>query len=215
MCSSIGLFEEYCKSNGVRLEKTVPKTSQHNGIAKRMNRTICERIMCMLSYAKLPRSFWSEAMRTIVDLINFSPSDLLDCDIPSNVWIGKDISLGYLRVFGCRAFVHIPKNERSKLDSKAKWCICLGFGQEEFGYRLCDLVNNKIVWSKDIVFFEDQTIKDMDQTKKPKSLDEERVDLGLVVPPCVTHDEHRRDVQEEFVDTVGGNGGPAVDKVES
>lgn len=55
----------------------------------------------------------------------------------------------------------------------------------------------------------------MKQTKKPESLCEERVDLGPVVPPCVTYDEHRRDVQEEHVDTVGRNGVPTIDNVES
>jgi hypothetical protein len=75
-----GPFEEYCKSHGIRLEKTVPKTSQHNGVAEKMNRTIYERIRCMLSHAKLPKSFWGEAMKTVVDLINLSPSVPLNCD---------------------------------------------------------------------------------------------------------------------------------------
>jgi hypothetical protein len=44
-----GLFEEYCKSHGIRLEKTVPKTWQHNGVVERMNRTICENQMYALS----------------------------------------------------------------------------------------------------------------------------------------------------------------------
>ena len=52
---------------GIRLEKTVPKTPQQNGVAERMNRTICDRIGCMLSHAKLLKSFWGEAMRTTVD----------------------------------------------------------------------------------------------------------------------------------------------------
>jgi hypothetical protein len=52
-----GPFEEYCRSHVIRLEKTVPKTPQHNGVAERMNRTICERIRCMLSHAKLPKPF--------------------------------------------------------------------------------------------------------------------------------------------------------------
>lgn len=55
----------------------------------------------------------------------------------------------------------------------------------------------------------------MEQTKKPESLWEECVDLGPVVPPCVTHDERRRNVQEEHVDIVGRNGESAVDNVES
>jgi len=32
----------------------------------------------------------------------------------------------HLRVFGCKAFVHIPKDERKKLDAKTKECIYLG-----------------------------------------------------------------------------------------
>jgi len=130
-----GPFEEYCRNHGIRLEKTVPKTPQHNGVAERMNRTICERIRCMLSYAKLPKSFWGEAMKTAVDLINLSPSVPLNCDFPQRVWTGKDVSFEHLRVFGCKAFVHVPRDERSKLDSKAKQCIFLRYGHEEFGYR--------------------------------------------------------------------------------
>jgi len=52
-----GPFESYCKSQGIKLEKTVPKTPQLNGVAERMNKTIEERIQCMLSHAKLSKSF--------------------------------------------------------------------------------------------------------------------------------------------------------------
>ncbi|CAL2256839.1 unnamed protein product [Prunus armeniaca] len=104
------------------------KTPQHNGIAERMNRT-------MLSHAKLPKSFLGEALMTAVDLINLSPSAPLNSDVPNKLWSGKDISYNHLKVFGCRAFVHIPKYERSKLDVKSKECIFMGYGNEEFGYR--------------------------------------------------------------------------------
>ena len=59
-------------------------------------------------------------MRTIVDLINLSPSYPLEGDIPERVWTGKFVSFEHLRVFGCKAFVHVPRNERSKLDTKTK-----------------------------------------------------------------------------------------------
>ena len=52
-----GPFENYCKLHGIQLEKTVPKTPQQNDVAKRMNKTIEERIRCMLSPSKLPKSF--------------------------------------------------------------------------------------------------------------------------------------------------------------
>ena len=55
---------------------------------------------CMLSHAKLPKSFWREAMRTAVDLINFSPSVSLNGDVPERVWKGKDVSYDHLRAAG-------------------------------------------------------------------------------------------------------------------
>ncbi|KAI4357804.1 hypothetical protein L6164_001728 [Bauhinia variegata] len=135
-----------------------------------MNRTITKRIRCMLSHAKLPKAFWGEAMRTAVDLINLSPSIPLSGDIPERVWKGKDVSYKHLRVFGCRAFVHIPRDERFKLDGKSKQCIFLSYGNEEFGYKLWDPINKKIVRSRDVIFFEDQTIEDIEKEGKPKPI---------------------------------------------
>ena len=35
-----GGFKEYCAANGIRMEKTIPRTPQQNGVAEHMNRTI-------------------------------------------------------------------------------------------------------------------------------------------------------------------------------
>lgn len=113
----MGPFRNYCKSKGIRHPQSVPKTPQHNVIAKRMNKTIIERIQMMLSHANLPKRFSGEAIKTEVDLINLSPSAPLNDDVPNKFWTGKDASYKHLKVFGCRAFVHIPSDERSKLDS--------------------------------------------------------------------------------------------------
>lgn len=163
-----GPFEEYCKTFGIRLEKTPPKTPQLNGVAERMNRTIEERVRCMISHAKLSKSFWGEAVKTAVDIINLSPSGPLNKGIPDEVWSGKKISYDHLKVFGCLAFVHIPKDERAKLDSKTKQCIYLGSPKNEFGYRLWDPVKRKIIRSRDVIFFEDQTIEDLKQAEKSR-----------------------------------------------
>ena len=77
-----GPFESYCKFHGIRLENVVPKTPQQ---LERMNRTIEEMIRRMLSHSKLPKSFWGEAMRTSIDLINLSPSVPVKGDVPERV----------------------------------------------------------------------------------------------------------------------------------
>ena len=115
-----GPFEQYCREHGIRLEKSIPKTPQHNGVAERMNHTINDMIHCMLSHAKLSKAFWGEAKRTVVDIINLSPSVPLCYDIPQRVWTRKDVSYDQSRVFGYKAFVHIPRDERSKLDTKSR-----------------------------------------------------------------------------------------------
>ena len=86
--------------------------------------------------------------------------------IPNNVWYGKDVSYDHLRVFGCKAFVHVPKDERLKLDAKTRHCIFIGYGLDEFGYRLYDPIEKKLVRSCDIIFIENQTIEDIDKAEK-------------------------------------------------
>ena len=110
-------------------------------------------------------------------------------DVPERVWTGKDVSCDHLRVFNCRAFVHIPKDERSKLDVKAKPCIFLGYGHEEFGYRLWDPMSRKIVRSRDVVFLEDQLVDDGDKVEKASSFFEIGIRIDVVVPPTV-HANH-------------------------
>ncbi|CAA0820534.1 Unknown protein [Striga hermonthica] len=37
-------FKNYCAEHGIRHEKTVPGTPQHNGVAERINRTIMDKV---------------------------------------------------------------------------------------------------------------------------------------------------------------------------
>ncbi|KAF5942014.1 hypothetical protein HYC85_019656 [Camellia sinensis] len=48
--------EVYCASRGLYHETIVPGNPQYNGVAKRMNNTIVERVRCMLSMPKLLKS---------------------------------------------------------------------------------------------------------------------------------------------------------------
>jgi len=47
-------FEAHYKDHGIRHEKVPPKTPQVNGLAKRMNKTIAEKVRCMLLLNKWP-----------------------------------------------------------------------------------------------------------------------------------------------------------------
>lgn len=87
-------------------------------------------------------------------LINRAPSSQLDFDISEERWLGKRISYNHLRVLGCEAFAHVPKDQRMKLDPKSKRCIFTSYGEEQFGFCLWDPIAKKITRSGDVVFNE-------------------------------------------------------------
>ena len=147
------------ETQAIKLEYTLSKTLELNGLAEIMNRTIMERVRSMLSHAKLPKSYRVEVILTVVYLINRSPSVPLKVDVPQRVWTGRNVSYQHLREFGCLAYMHVAKDQRSKLDSKSKPCIFLGYSEHEFGYRLWELLDKKVVRSCDIVVLEDKTIE--------------------------------------------------------
>ncbi|KAK3014164.1 hypothetical protein RJ639_009029 [Escallonia herrerae] len=50
-------FQEFCSNNGIRLIRTVKRTPQENGLAKRMNKTIMERarVFIYIAYAHIDK----------------------------------------------------------------------------------------------------------------------------------------------------------------
>lgn len=111
-------FKDYCNKFGIKHEKIVPSTPQQNGVAERMNHTIMEKVRSMLSNSGLEKYFWAKSIRTTCYLINQSPTIYLDGSIPEEVWVGKKVTYSHLKIFECETFVHIPKDNRTKLDDK-------------------------------------------------------------------------------------------------
>eukprot|EP00253_Pinus_taeda_P029140 PITA_29140 len=137
-----------------------------------MNKTLRERARSMLSGAGLRQEFWSEAVDTACYLVNISHSSTLEDKTPQEVWTGKKPSLSCLRVFGCDAYVHAPKEKRTKLDSKSKKCIFIGYKDGLKGFTLWNPVTRKFVYSRDVVFREvKDVIKHEVHPKEPKKIE--------------------------------------------
>eukprot|EP00253_Pinus_taeda_P031665 PITA_31665 len=137
-----------------------------------MNKTLMERVRRMLSGVGLGQEFWVEAVETTCYLVNRSPSSALEDKTPQDVWTGKKPSLSHLRVFRCDAYVHVPKERRTKLDSKSKKCIFIGYKDGLKGYKLWKPVIRKVVYNQDVVFIEVKyVIKHEVPSKEPKNIE--------------------------------------------
>ncbi|KAG8499626.1 hypothetical protein CXB51_006086 [Gossypium anomalum] len=144
-------FNRLCKSEGIVRHLTVRHTPQQNDVAERVNRTIMEKVRCMLSNANLPKSFWAEAASTACFLINRSPSVAIEKKTPQEVWSGNPANYSDLKIFGCPAYAHV---NNGKLEPRSIKCVFLGYEAGVKGYKLWCPENRKVVISRDVVFDE-------------------------------------------------------------
>jgi len=125
-------------------------------VAERMNITLLERTRAMLKAAGLGKSFWVEAVNTACYVINQSPSTAIELKTPMEIWAGKPADYSRLYIFGSPVYVMYNTQEVSKLDSKSKKCVFLGYANGVKGYCLWDPTAHKVVISRDVIFAEDK-----------------------------------------------------------
>ena len=191
-------FQDYLQSNGIRHELTAPYTPQQNGIAERLNRSIMERARSMLHHADLSNIFWAEAVHTANYLRNFVPTKVLGDTCPEEVWTGYKPSVQHLRVFGCDAYVHIPREMRTKLDPRSQKGILVGYGTHSSTYKVKLEGSRQAVFSRDVVFDEtsfirkpyDQQNADKHTQHSSEELEQHtNVDARTHVANVLSHDE--------------------------
>ena len=171
-------FEQYLKWKGIIHQTTVPYTPEQNGVAERANRTIVERARSMLHAKNLGYEFWAEAVATAVYLKNCSPTKAVSDKTPQEAWRGYKPTVSHLRIFGCKTWAHIPKNKRTKLDSKAVECVFVGYCNRSKGYRLYNPSTKKIIISRDVTFDErDSQNTPNNETMNPRIEEQEEIKI--------------------------------------
>ena len=140
---------------GIKVEQTCADTPQHNGVVERANRIVFEMARSMMMHANLPVVFWGEAVLTACYLMNIRLCVTDKTKTAYEVWHGHKPLVQHLRVFGCDVYVHIHKDHRKKMDAKATKGIFIGYDRNrENGYRVYDIVNHRVMISRDVKFFE-------------------------------------------------------------
>ncbi|KAH9684692.1 DNA (cytosine-5)-methyltransferase [Citrus sinensis] len=173
-------FEDFCKSKGIARHRTVTYTPQQNGLVERMNRTIIERVRCMLLNTNLSKGFWAEVVTTAAYLINRSPSSALGFKTPQELWSGKPPDLTNLRIFGCPAYAHI---KQGKLEPRAVKGYFLGYPEGIKGFKIWTLNGkpSRILISRDVTFDKEQMLQSKLETEIKATETEEEESAGQKV----------------------------------
>lgn len=92
----------FLSKNGIKHEKGATYPPQQNGVSERMDRTLIERLRCLLFEANMTKGFWAEAIFAAVEIINVLPKSSIGNKSPDELWFGKKLTS---RVSECSARV--------------------------------------------------------------------------------------------------------------
>jgi transposase InsO family protein len=131
-------LKDFLRDCGIQQQTTIPKTPEQNGAAERLNRTILDKVRCMLIGSGLSQRLWGEAIFTANYVRNRSPTSEHPDKTPEEAYIGHKPSISHLRVFGSKVSVWIPESNRKKLDPRSWDGVLVGYGMGNKGYRVWD-----------------------------------------------------------------------------
>ena len=149
-----GRMGSHLRNRGISVQVTAPYAHQQNGKAERYIRTLEDGMQSLLADAKLPPSFWCDAVCTYQYLRNRLPTSVLPAGTtPFETYHGHKPDLSHLRVWGCQCFVLIPPELRTKGGPRRYEAIFVGYDDDRVGWYVRDL-KGTYHFSRDIVFNE-------------------------------------------------------------
>lgn len=102
-------FQTYLRDAGLHHEPGPPHSPQLNGVAERANRSLCDRLRCLLISAKVPKSFWADALHHLIFSINsvpcYGPAGFIAPNAVNDVPL---VDPAYLHPFGCLSWYKVP-----------------------------------------------------------------------------------------------------------
>ena len=157
MSAEFGLF---LTNNNIEHEKTVVYTPEQNGCSERENRTIVEMARTMIHSRNLDVKYWAEAVNTAVFILNRTLPHNDNKLTPYELWFGKPYNIDFCRVFGTKAFCHVPKEKRLKWDKKSREGVFVGYGDLTKGYRIYFPTLDTVEILRDVDFENELTISE-------------------------------------------------------
>ncbi|GKC48355.1 putative ribonuclease H-like domain-containing protein [Tanacetum coccineum] len=93
-------INEFCSKKGIKREFSNARTPQQNGVAERRNRTLIEAARTTLADAKLPVTFWAEAVNTDCYVQNRVLVNKSQNKTSYELFNGRSPAIRFLRPFG-------------------------------------------------------------------------------------------------------------------
>ena len=148
-------LQDHFKLKGIHHKMTNAYTLQENRVFEQMNCMLVEMACAILSDAGLPNTYWGDVILYATHVLNHIPTCAIAKSLmPHKAFTGNKLSIAHLRIFGCKAHVHVPDEKQRKLDAKSIKCTFLGFAENCKVYVCVHHLSGHVFKSQDVVFDE-------------------------------------------------------------
>jgi hypothetical protein len=136
----------------------------------------------MLEDSRLGEELWAEAMVTADYTRKWLPSRVHG----KTLWekfFGEKPDVSHMHVFGARAYMHIPKENRKKMQSVNERGVFVGYESNCKAYRVLRERDGRILVSRDVIVNEKLAFGTIELSSGSKKEEEGARDLSHVSPP--------------------------------
>ena len=152
----------WCKANGITHEFSAVYSQWQNGLCERAIQTVWQGAEAMRKDARAPTEFWPFSLKAFAftrNLLALGEQDRSPWERWWGVTVPLERRLRRLRIWGCKAYCHVPAQLRKKGEDKARVCVHLGYAPTTKTYLLLDLSTG--------VVFDSPASVGFDETKRP------------------------------------------------
>jgi hypothetical protein len=108
-------IQNLCHEVGIQLQCTVPYTLQQNEVSERKNRSLKEKVSCILHAKSLPQRLWAEALNCTTYIQKIYSHRSIKDKIPYEAWTGLKPEVNHFPIFDSHAWARIPSKKRKVL----------------------------------------------------------------------------------------------------
>nr|GEY71274.1 retrovirus-related Pol polyprotein from transposon TNT 1-94 [Tanacetum cinerariifolium] len=163
-CDNRGEFRnkeiyDFCLRKGIKREFSNARTPQQNGVAEKINRTLIEAARTMLADAKLPITFWAEAVNNACYVQNRVLVNKPQNKTPYELFNGRSPAIGFLKPFGCHVMILNTLDNLGKFEAKGDEGYFLGYSMSSKAFRVFNKRTKRVEENLHVDFLENKPIE--------------------------------------------------------
>nr|GEV60301.1 uncharacterized mitochondrial protein AtMg00810-like [Tanacetum cinerariifolium] len=152
-------MNDFYSRKGNKREFSNARTPQQNRVAERRNKTLIDVARTMLTDAKLPITFWAEAVNTTCYVQNRVLVNKSQNKTPYELFNGRTLNIGFLKPFRCHVMILNTLDHLGKFEAKGDECYFIGYYMFSKAFMVFNKRTKRVEENLHVDFLENKLIE--------------------------------------------------------